>query len=184
MVHLTPRTISCNEYQKMIEVGILTSEDKVELLNGQIITMSPVGKRHAAYVKRITALFYQLLAPDFVIGVQDPIQLNDISEPEPDITILKPSATFYEDHLPTPNDVLLIVEVAESSLEKDREVKMSMYASAGIPEYWIVNIEDQVLETFHTPLDDIYKVREIIRPNDQVRIRNLNILVPATEIFS
>src|SRR5437870_5978990 len=135
-VEIAKRCFNVAEYYRMAEAGILTEEDHVELIDGEIVAMSPVGSRHAACVKRLNRILGRRVGDLVVVGVQDPIGLDDYSEPEPDISLLRPRADFYSEAHPIPSDVLMIIEVADSSDLYDREVKVPLYARAGIPETW------------------------------------------------
>ncbi|MCB0572747.1 MAG: Uma2 family endonuclease [Phaeodactylibacter sp.] len=159
-IQLSQRLINVKEYQKMAEVGILADDDRIELLEGKLIELSPVGRKHAAMVKRLTALLYDILAGELIISVQGPIRLGEYSEPEPDLALLELSSNYYEDHLPEAKNVLLIIEVADSSLEKDRAVKLPIYAGAGIPEYWVVSLEARSVEVYRSPRGDGYDFQE------------------------
>lgn len=133
------------DYHKLAGMGMF-DDQRVELISGEIIHMSPIGKLHAATVKAIAALLWAAAGDSGIISVQDPVMINDHSEPEPDLAILKPNPSFYAERLPGPDDILLVIEVADSTLEKDRQVKLPLYAASGIPEYWIVNLSEEVLE--------------------------------------
>ncbi len=134
----------------MIEFGIVTEDEPVELIEGEILRKMPVGIRHAATVKRINRLLIAQIADRAVIGIQDPVVFPE-SEPEPDISVLRPRDDFYASRKPFFADVLLLIEVADTSLEFDREIKLAMYARAGIQDYWIVNLVDSCLEVFRDP---------------------------------
>jgi Uma2 family endonuclease len=140
----------------MSEVGIFSENDKVELINGEIIEMSPIGRRHAACVDRINRLFSNILGMKVIVRVQNPIILNNLSEPEPDIALLQPRADFYESGHPQPQDIFLLIEVADSSLEYDRDVKIPLYASSGITEVWLVDIYEQVIIVYRYPSENGY----------------------------
>ncbi|MTJ46861.1 Uma2 family endonuclease [Dolichospermum sp. UHCC 0259] len=137
--------LNVSQYHQMSEAGIFSENDKVELINGEIIEMSPIGTRHTACVNRLNSVFSQLLGRKVIIAVQNPIILNNLSEPQPDIALLKPRADFYESGHPQPQDIFLLIEVADSSLEYDRDVKIPLYASSGITEVWLVDIYEQVI---------------------------------------
>ncbi|MEW6737346.1 MAG: Uma2 family endonuclease, partial [Acidobacteriota bacterium] len=128
------RLFTVAEYHRMINAGILKEEDRVELIDGEIITMPPIGPHHASNVDRLNSLFYSNLRDTIIVRVQSPIILNDYSEPEPDITILKYRADFYKNEHPKSEDVLLIVEISESSIEYDRSYKIPKYAQSNIIE--------------------------------------------------
>jgi len=136
----------------MGEVGILSEDERVELIDGVIIEMSPIGSKHAATVNKLAQIFYRRLSPsEATITVQNPVILDDGTEPQPDIAILNHKDDAYADAHPSPPDVLLIVEVADTSIEDDRSVKLPRYAASGIPEVWIVNILERMIEVYHTP---------------------------------
>jgi Uma2 family endonuclease len=137
----------------MITFGILTENNRVELIRGEIVTKTPRGDRHVACVNRLNRLFNRLLGDSAIVSVQNPVRLPD-SEPEPDIALLEPRADFYATGKPKPADALLVIEVADASLEHDREVKCPMYADAGIAEIWIVNLIDECLEVYRDPQRD------------------------------
>jgi Uma2 family endonuclease len=145
------------EYERMGEAGILSEDHRTELIEGEIIEMSPVGKRHVACVNRLTKLLVQAFGASGIVSVQNPIQLDDYSEPQPDVAVLKPREDFYEQSLPTPADVLLLIEVADTTLEYDRQIKLPLYARAGVPEVWIVNLGDEQIETYAVPTGDAYQ---------------------------
>jgi Uma2 family endonuclease len=145
-----------SQYHQMSETGILSENDKVELINGEIIEMSPIGRRHTACVNRLNSVFSQLLGKKVIIAVQNPITLNNLSEPQPDIALLKPRADFYESGHPQPQDVFLLIEVADRSLEYDRDVKIPLYASSGITEVWLVDIYEQVIIVYRYPSENGY----------------------------
>jgi len=159
----------------MAEAGILKPEDKVELINGEIYTMSPINARHAAAVNMVTALFYELLTPQATISVQNPIRLNPYSEPEPDIALLKPSPHFYAKHHPTPEDVFLLIEVAFSSAAFDRTVKLATYATANIPEYWVIDLNLNQLEVYKQPSGDQYKNVQILDKDQVVHLERFKV---------
>jgi Uma2 family endonuclease len=153
------------DYHKLAETGLL-SEKRVELIAGEIIDMSPIGKLHAAAVNKLTQLLHQLIGEAGIVSVQNPITIHDFSEPEPDLAILKPNDSFYADQLPSASDVLLVVEVADTTLAKDRQVKIPLYSEAGIPEYWIINLNEAVLERYTEARNGEYALRRLYRKGD------------------
>ncbi|MGE0131596.1 MAG: Uma2 family endonuclease [Blastocatellales bacterium] len=158
------RRFTVAEYNQMTEAGILKREDRVELINGEIIEMSAINARHAATAKRLGRLFNRRVAESAIVGVQDPIELDDFSEPEPDISLLKPRDDFYAKAHPKPQDVLLVIEVAESSSVRDRLVKMPAYANALIREFWIVDLQAGFIEVYTQPANDSYQsIRKVHR---------------------
>ena len=150
-VELTRRLWSVDEYQRMVDTGILTSRDRVELVHGEIIQMAPIGHRHAAAVAALVALFNRRLEDRVVVWSQGSLPLPPRSMPEPDVLILEPRADYYREAAPRAADVLLAVEVADSSLRYDRLVKMPLYAAAGVPEAWIVDVEGRRIEVYRRP---------------------------------
>jgi len=140
-----------SDYYRMGETGMLRPDARVELLDGKIIDMSPIGLPHAAVVKNLVHFFRLLDRDQCVFSIQDPLRLDDRSEPQPDLMLLKPSANFYASHPPRPDDVFLLVEVSDSTLEFDREEKLPRYGRAGITEVWIANLIDSTVEVYREP---------------------------------
>lgn len=159
-----------SQYHQMSEAGILSENDKVELINGEIIEMSPIGRRHAACVDRINRLFSNILGIKVIVRVQNPILLNNLSEPEPDIALLKPRADFYESGHPQPQDIFLLIEVADSSIEYDRDVKIPLYTSSGITEVWLVDIYQQVIIVYRYPSENGYRDIQILSRGEKLSI--------------
>ena len=145
-----------NEVLRMQETGILTPDNRLELICGELIEMSPSGNRHRIVVNCINKLLNKLIGEAYTIWVQTPITLNELSAPEPDIALLKWKGDFYSPQPPGPEDILLIIEVADSSLSFDRTIKASLYAEFGIPEYWILNLQEPCLEQYQLPGKDGY----------------------------
>ncbi|WP_202219990.1 Uma2 family endonuclease [Okeania sp. KiyG1] len=156
-VPLLKRQFNVKEYNKMPEVGILKEDERVELIRGEILKMSPVGRHHAACVNRLTRLFSQRLGDRVLVSVQNPIELGDYSEPEPDIALLELKADFYESGHPQSQDLFLIVEVADSTIKFDREVKVPLYAENNVIEVWLVDINKEYLEVYRQPIGGSYK---------------------------
>jgi Uma2 family endonuclease len=144
------RRFTVDEYHRMIETGILTENDRVELLDGWILEMSPIGPPHATCVALVAEVLQSILPAGWHLRLQAPITLST-SEPEPDITIVRGNIRDYVTRHPSGSDIGLIVEVSDSSLEYDRNSKRTQYAAAGIAEYWIVNFNDRQLEVFRDP---------------------------------
>ena len=145
------------QYYRLAEVGVLKPDDRVELIEGEIVKMSPIGSPHAACVTRGNRLFQNTFTQRAVIWVQNPVRLSDFSEPVPDVALLKPRDDFYAEHLPTGEDVLLIIEVSDSTILSDRNVKMPLYARAGIPEAWLVNLPKKMIEVYYDVTDGRYR---------------------------
>ena len=153
------RPFTVGEYYRMAEAAILTEEDRVELIAGQIVAMSPIGSRHAACVKRLNLLLGKIVGDSMLIGIQDPIALDAFSEPEPDLVLLHPRADFYASAHPSAADVLLAVEVADTSADYDREVKLPLYAQAGLPEVWLIDLQKSRIEVYAQPQGGAYQQR-------------------------
>ncbi|HHW85982.1 MAG TPA: Uma2 family endonuclease [Chloroflexi bacterium] len=143
--------LSSDRYHQMIERGIFGEDERIELIEGGLVTMPPIGAEHSGLVKKLAELLFGLLHKRALISIQDPIHLDDFSEPEPDLALLRPRADYYMRSLPQPTDILLIIEVADSSLAYDRTVKMPLYARAGIAEAWIINLIDRWIEVYRDP---------------------------------
>jgi len=145
-----------DEYRRMGEAGIFEEDDRVELIHGQIVQMSPIGPRHAACVNRLLALFAPLLPEGATLSVQNPVVLDLHDEPQPDLVLLRFRADGYQAALPRPDDVLLVIEVADTTPAYDRNIKAPLYATAGIAEYWLVNLAGGAIEIHRGPRVDRY----------------------------
>ena len=153
------RPFTVGEYYRMAEAAILTEEDRVELIAGQIVAMSPIGSRHAACVDRLNSLLHSQPRLAGIVRVQSPIALDAYSEPEPDVVLLRPRTDFYADAHPTASDVLLAIEVADTSADYDREVKLPLYAQAGLPEVWLIDLQKGHIEVYARPQGSAYQQR-------------------------
>ncbi len=172
------------EYGKMIETGIINENAAVELIRGEIVKKVPIGRRHAAVVNRLTKWLVRHLADQAIVSVQNPIVLAD-SEPEPDLTVLEFREDFYEGSKPTGSDVRLVIEVSDATLDYDREIKLSLYAQAGIAEMWIVNLIDSRVETYRQPqTDGSYSVSNIFGRADVLALLSFpELALPVAEIL-
>ncbi|MBS3967405.1 MAG: Uma2 family endonuclease [Truepera sp.] len=162
------RTFTVGEYYKMAEAGILHEDDRVELIEGEIVNLTPIGSRHLACVKKLNRLFSQRLGDEVIISIQDPLRLSDQSEPEPDVAILKPRQDFYAESPPGPSDTLLVIEVADTSLLYDRNIKMPIYARAGVVEVWLVDLLQRQITTFSNPSPQGYQSVQTKRSGDRL----------------
>ena len=167
-VEVTKKLFTVDEYYQMAKAGILGPEDRVELIDGEIIQMSPIGDRHAGSVNRLTHLFVATFGGRAVVSVQNPIQLNNYTEPEPDVLLLKPRADYYASKKVWAEDALLVVEVADTTLRYDRDVKVPRYAAAGVPEVWIENLSDEELLVYRNPAGQGYSVCLTLHRGDSV----------------
>ena len=150
------RKFTVAEYYRMGEVGILGPDERVELIDGEIIVMAPIGPNHAWSVALDIQLFSRYAGDRFFVQIQNPIHLDDRSEPQPDVMLLRSRPGGYAASHPTPADVLLVIEVADSSLEYDRDVKAHIYGRAGVPETWVKNLPEDCIERFTEPGPDGY----------------------------
>lgn len=155
-VELLRRKFTVREYHLMVDAGILGEDDRVELIEGEIIQMAAIGKCHATTVRRLIRVFRRLPEDRVTLDVQDPVALTPRNEPEPDIVLLRFREDDYATAHPTPADVLLLVEVADSSIDYDRQVKIPIYARAGIAEVWIVDLTRDCLTVYREPTGDGY----------------------------
>jgi len=156
-VQLLRRKFTVEQYHKMVDSGILKEDDRVELIRGEIIEMSPIGTKHSACVARLTRLFTVLLGTRAIVWAQNPIVLQNHSEPQPDVTLLKPRDDFYESAHPQPEDIYLLIEVADTTVKYDKEVKIPLYAEDGIIEVWLVDINEETVELYREPAANGYQ---------------------------
>jgi len=167
-VTLTKRRFTVEAYHRMVEAGILAEDDRVELIRGEVVEMTPIGRSHAARVDRLTRLFTSRLGERAIVRVQGPLPLGPDSEPQPDLTLLRPCSDFYLETPLRPSDVFLVVEVADSSLATDRTVKMPLYAEAGIREAWLVDLVAGRLEVHRDPTPHGYRDVRTLHPGEPV----------------
>jgi Uma2 family endonuclease len=144
----SPRLLSVDEYHRMVEVGIFDEDEHVELLEGVIVKMTPQSPAHAHCIRWLTSFLVRALGEEYAVGVQLPLTLGRRNEPEPDLAVVKATAASRDRH---PETAVLVIEIARDSLRLDRKVKGALYARFGVPEYWIVNLEDRVIEVFSDP---------------------------------
>ena len=162
------RKFTVAEYIRMAETGILDCQERVELIDGEVLTMPPMGPEHFSGIMRHTRVFGRLAGDRFALLVQSPLWLDEYFAPEPDLALLKFRADDYWGLRPGPADTLLAIEVAKSSLQYDREVKAHIYGRAGIPETWVLNLPEDCLERFTEPGPQGYARHEILRRGDKV----------------
>lgn len=177
-VQIVRRPFTVADYARMRETGILSEDDRVELIDGEVRVMSPIGPIHAAIVKRLNTLLSRMLPDTVILSVQDPIQLNDYSEPQPDLAILQYRADFYAHAHPVADDVLLVIEVSDTTVEYDRDEKLSRYANANIPEAWLVDVNSDMVEQYLQPRNGKYLVKHLIERGDTLAAH----AIPALQI--
>jgi Uma2 family endonuclease len=163
--------LDVDTYHRMAEAGIFGEDDRIELIDGDLIDMAPIAQGHAAAVDSLAEALYRASSGRAIVSSQNPIRLNPINEPQPDLTLLRRRADFYRTgEPPRPPDVLLLVEVADTSLSFDRDVKLPLYARAGIGEYWIVDLKRRVIDAYKTPDGDEYRERTTYGPTETVTL--------------
>ncbi len=163
----THHRFSVQDYHRMAETGVLRPDTRVELLDGKIIDMSPIGPFHGGVAKFLNKVFTSAARGRWVASVQDPLSLGEHSEPQPDIMLLKPAKDFYRRRHPQPADVFLLVEISDSTLETDQADKLPAYGRAGIPEVWIVNLNELTVEVYREPQFNGYGSKTILQTGDQ-----------------
>jgi Uma2 family endonuclease len=171
-VQVAKWTFTTDEYHRMVKAGILSEDDLVELIEGEIVKMSPIGSRHAACVKHLNSILSKRL-DHVIISIQDPIVLNDYSEPQPDVALLRPRDDYYAGSLPTADDVLLIIEVADTSVEYDRNVKLPLYALSRIPEVWLAVLPEDLVEAHSGPVNGTYQNVRYLHRGESISPGNL-----------
>ncbi len=182
-LQLNRKLFTVDEYHKLVEVGILTEDDRVELINGEIIAMSPINSTHAGIVNRLSRILIKKLDSLATIATQNPILLSNLSEPEPDITIAHFSEDDYFSEHPSPKNIYLIIEVSETTLEKDQSYKCPLYANANILEYWIINLIDRQIEIHRQPKNGDYHFKQIISEEGIIQASSIDFSINYSDIF-
>ncbi|HLH26044.1 MAG TPA: Uma2 family endonuclease [Chloroflexota bacterium] len=166
---VTRHRFTVDEYFRMAETGILRPGQRVELIDGEIVDMTPIGRRHMACVDRLTREFVSGLGDRAIVRVQGSLRLHDYSQPEPDLVILRPRDDFYAGEDAGPDDALLVIEVADTSEHYDRQVKVPLYARAGIPEVWLVDLAAATVTRYREPGPDGYAQALVASGEDELR---------------
>ena len=179
MVIATRRKFTIEEYHQLVDLGFFTENERIELIRGEIIDMAPKRTPHSVCNSLLWKKLYELVGKQAEIRVQEPIILSPISEPEPDVVIAQKKADNYLSTHPTAEDIILIIEISDSTLKYDRDLKLSLYAEANINHYWIVNLVDNYLEVYTNPFSDskdnfYYRNKNIFLPDDSIEIPNFN----------
>ena len=163
-IEISKRLFDVRDYYRMAEAGILQEGDKVELIEGEVLAMSPIGSPHSAAIDRAARALMKLSGDAAIVRIQGPVRLDDYNEPQPDIALLRPKKDFYAAGHPSPPDILLIVEIAQSSLQFDQTIKLRLYGRAGVPEYWVSDIQHDRLFAYSDFEADSYRtIRELHR---------------------
>src|SRR5680860_346153 len=153
---VSKRLISSEEYHIMGETGLLSPDERVELINGEILNICPIGSNHAAIVEKLNELWVHAFAGKAIIRIQNPVQIDPWNEPEPDLAILEYRNDRYHTAHPEPADIMAVIEVSDTTYNFDKNVKLPLYASSGIPVYWIVNLARDIIEVYSGPVNDQY----------------------------
>ncbi len=161
-----PRLITTSEYDRMIEAGIYTENDRIELLNGEIVEIMPKGTKHTSANSKIVRFFIKLFDERVIVRGQDPIRLDNFSEPEPDVVLAKWDEKEYAENHPTPADILLVMEISDTTLAYDRDDKAQAYSRNGIQQYLLLNLKDETLEDYREPNADGYGAKRTFRSGD------------------
>lgn len=162
-----------SEYERMGETGMFPPDARVELIEGEIIEMSPIGSPHAACVTLLNRILSRQVGENAIVGIQNPIRLNDFSEPQPDVAILKFRQDYYREGHPGPDDVLLVIEVSDTTVQYDRHTKMPLYARAGISEALLFNLPEDHLEYFSRPEMGVYQQNRILNRGERFESTNV-----------
>ena len=176
------RLFSRKEYYQMAETGILACTDRTELIDGEIIIKSPSGPYHSSRVSRLISIFTPLIQDKAQINTQNPIRLSNFSEPEPDFFLVKPRKDHYAKEHPTVLDILLLIEFSHSTYSFDRNVKIPLYAKSGIPEAWILNLNEDRVEVFKHPAEGVYQKENILQPGEEIFVEVLNSRIAVGEL--
>lgn len=151
------------DYHGMAKAGIIRPEERVELIEGEIIQMSPIGHRHHVRVTRTNTLFVRAFGDRAIVSCQSSIELNRWTEPQPDLVVYKPRSDFYAAKKPTPDDVLLVMEISDTSLRYDRNIKIPLFAAAAIPEVWIQDVAEDIVYVYRDPRGRSYSTTFEVR---------------------
>jgi Uma2 family endonuclease len=177
--------ITVDEYHRMAEVGLLAPDARVELIEGEIIDMAPIGKDHTSIVDRLTRLFVRAVGDDAIVRIQGSVRLSQFSEPQPDVVLLKPRADFYRNQFATGADTLLVIEVSDSTLRFDRDLKVPLFARHGVPEVWIVDVQGDRLLVFGALREDAYLLYDsIARPQAMPVMALPGVVVDLSSVFA
>jgi Uma2 family endonuclease len=172
------------QFHRMGEAGIFSEDARLELIEGEIVEMSPIGSRHVACVNILSMFLNRAVGDIAIISTQNPIQLNDLTQPQPDIALLNMRDDFYRSSLATPGDVLLVIEVADTTVDYDRLIKLPLYAKAGIAEVWIVNLPAEQVEIYAQPEGEAYKKSLEVRRGEEAQAQTIaNLNIPADMIL-
>lgn len=160
--------LNCERYHVLVSSGVLTEEDRVELIDGYLFTKMSIGSKHGGTVNYLNRTLGKLLGDQVIVAIQNPVTIKDYSEPEPDVVVAKFREDFYTKSHPYPEDVNLVIEVSDSSLDYDKNIKVPLYASCGIPEVWVVDLNQRQVLVYRQPEGDLYREQLVFGPGEDV----------------
>ena len=167
-MEVTKKLFTVDEFYRIAEAGIFTEDDRVELIDGEIIEMSPVGNLHIACVHRATTFFTEAFGRRAIVSIQSPLRLSKYTEPLPDVIVLKPVADFYASRKCSPADVLFLVEVSDTTLRYDKNIKLPRYAAAGVAEVWIEDLKNELLLVYRNPAEKGFGTSLVLHRGDSI----------------
>lgn len=165
---VTKKLFTVDDYYRMADAGILTADDRVELIDGEIIEMSPTGNRHSACVHRANTFFTEAFGRTAIVSNQSPLRLSKYTEPVPDVMVLKPVPDFYASRECRPEDVLFLVEISDTTLRYDRNIKLPRYAAASVAEVWIEDLKNDLLLVHRDPAENAFKTSLVLHRSDSI----------------
>jgi len=172
------------EFERMGEAGIFSEDAHFELIEGEIVEISPIGSRHAGCVLFLSRFLNHAVRDMAFVSTQSPIQLNDLTQPQPDVALLRLRDDYYRSSHPKPENVLLLIEVADTTIDYDRRIKLPLYAGAGIPEVWIINLPAELIEIYAAPKDGAYVAALEVKRDEQAQSQTISTLsIPAAMIL-
>lgn len=176
--------LDVDDYHRMAEAGIFGEENRIELIEGDLIDMAPIGQSHAAIVSGLNEALLKACSGRAIVWPQNPVRLNRLSEPQPDLAVLRRRADFYATGArPGPADTLLLVEVADSSLRFDRTVKLPLYARTGVPEFWLVDLRRRLLDAYRSPEGDGYREMTTHQAGERLALAAAPEIVVTLDLF-
>ncbi len=167
-IEISKRLFTVHDYHRMVGAGILSEDDRVELIRGEVLAMSPIGPRHSAAVLRATQALVRIAGDRAIVGVQGSVRLDEYDELQPDIYLLRPKDDFYASGHAGPADIFLIIEMADSSLDYDRTIKLGLYAETGVPEYWVADIQSECLLAYSELHEGAYRATREFRRGSSI----------------
>ena len=182
-VALRKKRFTVDEYHRMGQVGILSEDDRVELIDGEVVAMTPIGTRHNACVSCANRALVMAAGDAAIVLPEGSVRLGRHDEPQPDLVLLRPRADFYAARHAGPDDILVIVEIADSSLAYDEDVKARLYAESGIPEYWLADLSANVVWRYSTPEGGVFRTRDAFRRGQSLAPQLLPACVVAVDVF-